>query len=153
MEILLTASPPLPLGLGRGTAGDRELLVLVLPAGGVRLQPHVGGVGLQRQRGGVVGVGDVLVVVVPAVHVEGEVSAGDVEGGGVIIVGVLVVDTVAAGLLTGPTEVVAAVEELVALVKRRYFNVDMGRSVVTEAGILYHWSHSTVLVLLFSPSD
>ena len=58
MEILLSAAPPLPLGvlLGRGGGGDRELLVMLLALGGVGLQPHVGGVGLQGEGGGVVGV-------------------------------------------------------------------------------------------------
>ena len=119
MEILLAAPPALPLGLllGRRCGGQRELVVMLLPLRRVGLQPHVRGVGLQGERGGVVGVGDVLVVVVAAVHVEGQVPAGDIQGGGVVVVGVLLVDTVAPALVAGTTEVVAAVEELVALVE------------------------------------
>ena len=148
MEILLSAAPPLPLGvlLGRRGGGHRELLVMFLPLGRVGLQSHVRGVGLQGERGGVVGVGDVLVVVVAAVHVEGQVPAGDVQGVGVVVVGVLLVDTVAPALLAGTTEVVAAVEELVALVKGGNFHVNMSRPGVTETGGLDHWSHSLRIV-------
>ena len=91
------------------------------------------------------------------------------------------VDTVAPALVAGSAEVVAAVEELVALVEGRDLNVNMSRSGVTEAGVLNHWSHGLpgvyhgnkvtsgyvpsiaqpggerergeVRVLLFSPSD
>ena len=144
MEILLAAPPALPLGLllGRRCGGQRELVVMLLPLRRVGLQPHVRGVGLQGERGGVVGVGDVLVVVVAAVHVEGQVPAGDIQGGGVVVVGVLLVDTVAPALLAGTTEVVAAVEELVALVKGGNFHVNMSRPGVTETGGLNHWSHN-----------
>lgn len=144
MEILLAAPPALPLGLllGWRGGGQRELVVMLLPLRGVGLQPHVRGVRLQGERGGVVGVGDVLVVVVAAVHVEGQVPAGDIQGVGVVVVGVLLVDTVAPALVAGTTEVVAAVEELVALVEGGDFNVNMSRPGVTETGGLNHWSHN-----------
>ena len=149
MEILLSAAPPLPLCvlLGGGGGGHRELLVMLLPLGRVGLQSHVRGVGLQGERRGVVGVGDVLVVVVAAVHVEGQVPAGDIQCVGVVVVGVLMVDTVAPALVAGSAEVVAAVEELVALVEGRDLNVNMSRSGVTEAGVLNHWSHAEVCCL------
>ena len=52
MEILLSAAPPLPLGvlLGRRGGGHRDLLVMLLPLGRVGLQSHVRGVGLQGER-------------------------------------------------------------------------------------------------------
>ena len=148
MEILLTTSPALPLavGVGRrgGGGGHRELLVLALP---------LGRVGLQGERGGVVGVGDVLVVVVAAVHVEGQVPAGDVQRVGVVVVGVLMVDTVAPALVAGTTEVVAAVEELVALVEWRDFNVHMSISVVSQARVLNHWSHCLLRTVYHGNND
>ena len=55
-------------------------------------------------------------------------------------------DTVAPALLAGTTEVVAAVEELVALVKGGNFHVNMSRPGVTETGGLDHWSHSLRIV-------
>ena len=155
MEILLAAAPSLPPSVllgGRG-GGQRELSVMLLPLGRVGLQSHVRGVRLQGERGGVVGVGDVLVVVVAAVHVEGQVPAGDIQGVGVVVVGVLLVDTVAPALLAGPAEVVAAVEELVALVERGDFNVDMSRPGVTETGGLNHWSHCLRIVYHGSNSN
>ena len=157
MEILFAASPALPAGLllwwGAGRHGELLVVLLVLALGGVGLHPHVGRVGLQGQRGGVVGVGDVLVVVVPAVHVEGEVSAGDIEGAGVVVVGVLVMDAVTAVVLTRSAEVVAAVEELVALVEWRDFNVHMSISVVSQARVLNHWSHCLLRTVYHGNND